>query len=137
MFCDSSEGLSKVSSIAAFYQLPEQFLQKILQTLTKAGLVETVRGRNGGIRLARPAATITVGEIIRVTEDNFALAECLDDGETDCPHVNACGLNRALSEALNAFFEVLDEYTLEDLTNNRSNIGVLMQLEASKHIPLN
>ncbi len=136
MYCDSNEGLSRVSAIASFYDLSEQFLMKILQTLTKSGLVESVRGRNGGIRLARPASEIGLGEIVRATEDNFELAECFQDGEAACPLVSSCGLNKALGEALGAFFKVLDGYTLADLTNNERNLHILLQLDASKHIPL-
>lgn len=136
MYCDSNEGLSRVSSIAQFYDLSEQFLLKILQVLTKAGFVESVRGRNGGIRLARPASEIGLGEIIRKTEDSFALAECFEAGENICPLLSSCGLNQALHEALSAFFKVLDGYTLADLTNNERNLHVLLQLEASKNIPL-
>lgn len=136
MYCDSNEGLSRVSSIAAFYSLSEQFLLKILQVLTKSGLVESVRGRNGGIRLARPANEIGLGEVIRITEESFELAECFQDGEATCPLITSCGLNQALSKALAAFFAVLDEYTLADLTNNKRNLHVLLQLEASKNIPL-
>ncbi|PCH46461.1 MAG: iron-responsive transcriptional regulator [Hyphomicrobiales bacterium] len=136
MYCDSSKGLSRVSSIANFYSLSEQFLLKILQVLTKSGLMESVRGRNGGIRLARPASEIGLGEVVRITEENFELAECFQDGDASCPLVTSCGLNHALSKALNAFFAVLDEYTLADLTNNERNLHVLLQLEASKNIPL-
>jgi len=137
MYCDSNDGLSRVSSIAGFYDLSEQFLLKILQVLTKAGFVESVRGRNGGIRLARSANEIGLGEVIRATEDSIALAECFEAGETECPLVSSCGLNQALAEALNAFFEVLDRHTLADLTNNERNLHVLLQLEAAKQIPLN
>jgi len=137
MYCDSNDGLSRVSDIAGFYNLSEQFLLKILQILTKAGFVESIRGRNGGIRLALPAEELGLGEIIRVTEDNFAMAECFEGGENVCPLVNSCGLNQALSEALNAFFKVLDGYTIADLTNNKRNLHVLLQLDAAKHVPLN
>ena len=137
MYCDSNTGLSRVNSIANFYNLSEQFLLKILQVLTKAGFVESVRGRNGGIRLARPADEICLGEVVRATEENFALAECFEAGDTDCPLLNSCGMNKALLEALQAFFNVLDSYTLADLTNSERNLHVLLQLDASKSIPLN
>lgn len=136
MYCDSHEGLCRVSSIAAFYGLSEQFLLKILQVLTKSGFVETVRGRNGGIRLARPANEIGLGEVVRATEDNFALAECFEDGDANCPLVASCGLNRALSEALDAFLSILDDYTLADLTNKERNINVLVQLDSAKNTPI-
>lgn len=135
MYCDSNEGLSRVSEIAKFYGLSEQFLLKILQVLTKSGFVESVRGRNGGIRLKKQAEDIRIGEVVRVTEDNFALAECFEPGGSDCPLITTCGLNSALNEALSAFLGVLDKYTLSDLTNNERNIQVLVKLNASKDRP--
>ncbi len=137
MYCDSNDGLSRVSAIAGFYDISEQFLLKILQGLTKAGFVDTVRGRNGGIRLAKPADEIGLGEVVRATEESLALAECFDGGEEACPLVSSCGLNQALNEALNAFFSVLDRYTIADLTSNDRNLHVLLQLDAAKHLPLN
>ena len=136
MYCDSNEGLSRVSSIADFFGISEKFLMKILQTLTKSGFINSVRGRNGGICLARPASEICIGDVIRVTEDNFTIAECFVSGETACPLFSSCVLNEALTEALDAFMAVLDTYTLADLTNNSSNIHVLLQLDVSRHIPL-
>lgn len=136
MYCNSNEGLSRVSSIAGFYGLSEQFLLKILQVLTKGGFVETVRGRNGGIRLARPAQDINLGDLVRATEDNFALAECFEGGEEACSLFHSCGLNQALNEALGAFLAVLDGYTIADLTNNERNLHVLLQLDAAKSVPL-
>lgn len=136
MFCDAREGLSKVAEIAKFYDMPEKFLFKILQVLTASNLVETVRGRGGGIRLARPASEIRLGEVIRRVEDNFALTECFEQGESNCPLVSGCGLSQALSRALDAFFDTLNEYTLADLTGNERNIRVLLQLETYKKQPL-
>ena len=136
MYCGSNDGLSRISAIANFYNLSETFLMKILQVLTKAGLVESVRGRNGGIRLAQPAEAIRLGDVIRVTEDGFALAECFESDEPECPLVSSCGLNHALNEALSAFMAVMDGYTIADLTNNERNLHVLLQLEAAKETPL-
>ncbi|MEO0547346.1 MAG: iron-responsive transcriptional regulator RirA [Pseudomonadota bacterium] len=136
MFCASNpEALSRVSQIARFYNLPEQFLLKILQLLNKGGFVRTVRGRNGGIALSRPASEIRLGAVVRAIEENFELAECFEAGETECPLVTSCGLNQALAKALNAFFEVLDDYTLADLANNQRNLNVLLQLEAATQMP--
>lgn len=136
MYCDSNTGLSRVSSIAKFYGLSELFLQKILKHLTKAGLVESVRGRNGGIRLAKEPKLITVGEVVRITEESFSLAECFEEGESNCPLVSSCGLNQALTQALQAFFDVLDTYTIADLTNNQRNLHVLLRLDPSKDISI-
>jgi len=137
MYCASNDGLSRIADIAEFYKISETFLFKILQVLNHGGFVETVRGRHGGIRLSRPASEMKLGEVVRSTEDNFALAECFEGGDDiACPLTGTCGLNHALHRALVAFLNVLDEYTIEDLTDNRRNINVLLQLEmAMKDAP--
>ncbi|MFA7416499.1 MAG: iron-responsive transcriptional regulator RirA [Rhizobium sp.] len=128
MYCAANnDRLSRIPEIAKAYGVSELFLFKILQPLNKAGLVETVRGRNGGVRLGRPADKITLFDVVRVTEDSFAMAECFeDDGEIDCPLVDSCGLNAALRRALNAFFDVLAEYTIDDLVKARPQINFLL-----------
>ena len=136
MFCATKQELARVGEIAQFYDLPEKFLFKILGGLNKAGFVETVRGRNGGIRLARPAEEISLGEVVREMEENFEMAECFKEGEVTCPLVATCGLNGALSRALMAFFEVLDEYTIADLTKREHNINVLLDLNNAMQEPL-
>ena len=116
MFCAAGGGnLSRVADISRVYGASEPFLFKILNPLVEAGIVETVRGRNGGIRLARPANRITLGDVVRVTEENFLMAECFEPDETDCPLVAHCRLTSALREALAAFMAVLDRYTIDDL----------------------
>lgn len=123
MYCAANEGrLSRIPEIAAAYSVSELFLFKILQPLVENKLVETVRGRNGGVRLARPAGQISLFDIVRVTEENFSMAECFDEGSTDCPLVDSCALNAALREALGAFFEVLDSYTIADLADKRRHL---------------
>jgi len=97
MYCAANEGkLSRIPEIARAYGVSELFLFKILQPLNKAGLVETVRGRNGGVRLGKPAEKISLFDVVRVTEDSFAMAECFEDGAVECPLVDSCGLNSAL-----------------------------------------
>ena len=109
MYCAANDGrLSRIPEIASAYSVSELFLFKILQPLVENGLVETVRGRNGGVRLGRPADKISLFDVVRVTEESFAMAECFENDATECPLVDSCALNSALREALNAFFEVLD-----------------------------
>lgn len=130
MYCAANDGnLSRIPEIARAYGVSELFLFKILQPLNKAGLVETVRGRNGGVRLPKPASDITLFDIVKVTEESFAMAECFEAGEVDCPLVDSCGLNSALRKALNAFFEVLQQYTIDDLVKARPQISFLLGLE--------
>jgi Rrf2 family iron-responsive transcriptional regulator len=136
MFCHSKDDRAKVKEIAAFYGLPERFLFNILQRLTAVGLMETTRGRGGGIRLARPAEQIMLGDVVRLVEENFEMAECFEAGGTDCPLINTCGLNKALSEALSSFFESLNRYSIADLTGSEFNIDVLMRLNLAMKDPI-
>ena len=130
MYCAANEGrLSRVPEIAAAYSVSELFLFKILQPLVEAKLVETVRGRNGGVRLGKPADQISLFDVVRVTEENFAMAECFETDAAECPLVDSCGLNSALREALNAFFEVLARYTIADLVAARPNMRDLLGIE--------
>lgn len=130
MYCAANEGrLSRIPDIAQAYSLSELFLFKILQPLVENNLVETVRGRNGGVRLARPAEEITLFDVVRVTEESFAMAECFENDGTDCPLVDGCGLNEALRKALGAFFDVLSSYTIRDLVDARPNMRGLLGIE--------
>ncbi|HUN13367.1 MAG TPA: iron-responsive transcriptional regulator RirA [Rhabdaerophilum sp.] len=127
MYCAANKDrLSRIPEIAAAYSVSELFLFKILQPLVEAGLVVTVRGRNGGVRLGRPAEKINLFDVVRVTEDNFAMAECFENDAVECPLVDSCGLNAALREALGAFFEVLARHSIADLAAARADLrGVL------------
>ncbi|GAA4659313.1 iron-responsive transcriptional regulator RirA [Bartonella pachyuromydis] len=116
MYCaDNPESLSRISEIARAYAVSELFLFKILQPLVEAGFIQTVRGRNGGVKLAKPPTEISVADVVKVTEDNFSMAECFDTTESHCPLIDFCGLNTALQKALNAFFDVLSVISLADL----------------------
>src|SRR6187402_1977843 len=113
--------LSRIADIAKAHSISELFLFKLIKPLVENGLLQTVRGRKGGIRLGRPAADITLLDTIKLTEENFAMAECFDGG-SDCPLLDNCDLNGALREALGAFFEVLDSYTIADLAGKRRDL---------------
>nr|WP_272212444.1 iron-responsive transcriptional regulator RirA [Marinicella sp. W31]MDC2878359.1 iron-responsive transcriptional regulator RirA [Marinicella sp. W31] len=136
MYCAANDGrLSRVPEIARAYGVSELFLFKIIQPLHKAGIMDTVRGRNGGVRLGRPASEITLFDVVCVTEENFSMAECFDEGnDSDCPLVDSCGFNEALRKALNAFFSVLADYTIEDLVRRRVDIFKLLSIEGGKKV---
>ncbi len=122
VYCAVNEpGLSRVAEIAKAYGISELFLFKLIKPLVENGLLKTVRGRHGGIRLGKPADQITLLDTIRLTEENFALAECFEEG-ADCPLIGECDLNGALREALGAFFEVLEGYTIADLASKKRSI---------------
>ncbi|MEC9342289.1 MAG: iron-responsive transcriptional regulator RirA [Pseudomonadota bacterium] len=130
MYCGANDGnKSRIPEIARAFSVSEPFLFKIVQLLSEAGLVQTTRGRGGGIALARPASEITLLDVVRVTEDGFVMAECFDGGAADCPLIDHCALNAALSRALAAFMSVLDETTIDDLVRSRPDLGSLIGLQ--------
>jgi Rrf2 family nitric oxide-sensitive transcriptional repressor len=104
---------SSIAEIARAYGISENHLTKVVHQLGRLGLIRTIRGRGGGLRLGRPAFEIVVGVVVRQTEDDLALVECFASGA--CAITAPCRLRRALGEALAAFLAVLDGYTLADL----------------------
>jgi Rrf2 family nitric oxide-sensitive transcriptional repressor len=113
----SRRPLATIEEIAAAYGISHAHLTKVVQELAALGLVATVRGRRGGLRLARPPERVNVGQLVRRTE-HLGLVECFrPDG--DCVITPACGLRAVLGEALGAFLAVLDGYTLADLVARR------------------
>jgi Rrf2 family nitric oxide-sensitive transcriptional repressor len=108
------EGRARIADIAKTYGISEHHLVKVAHHLGKEGILRNSRGRGGGLRLARPASQINVGHIVRVAEEPSALVECFrPDG--NCAITHACQLAVALQKAHDAFYEVLDGFTLEDL----------------------
>ncbi len=107
-----------IEEVARRYGISRNHLMKITQTLVQAGFVGSVRGRNGGLRLGRPAEKINLGAVIRATEDSLALVECFDQERNTCIVAPACGLRGPLEEALAAFLAVLDRYSLADLVKS-------------------
>ena len=112
------EELATIDRIAKAYGISKAHLTKIVHDLGRAGYVETVRGRGGGLRLARPAEEIRVGEVVRHTEA-FPLAECFDPETGHCSIERVCDLRTAFKAALGAFLRTLDGYTLAALVARR------------------
>lgn len=107
--------LHTIEEAARRYGVSRNHLMKVTQTLAQAGFIESTRGRNGGLRLARPAASVSLGAVVRATEDGFDLVECFDPARNRCVLTPACGLRGPLDEALLAFLATLDRYSLADL----------------------
>lgn len=107
------ERLALIAEVAAAYQISESHMTKVVHKLGQAGLVETLRGRKGGFRLARPAAEIGIGEVVRALEPELALVEC-QAGEF-CTIAGVCKLQRVVEEAQAALVAVLDKYSLADV----------------------
>ena len=119
---------SNIKDIAEFYKISNNHLSKVVYELGKQGIVETVRGRNGGIKLAIDPAEINIGKIVRHTESPINLVECFDEEKNTCKISSACRLKGILNEALNAYLKVLDSYTLKDLLVNEVKLKELFDM---------
>lgn len=108
-----------IEEIAARYAIARNHLTKVALRLSQAGFIHSLRGRHGGLELARPADRINLGAVVRATEDNFTLVECFDAARNGCVITAACGLRGPLQEAMAAFLATLDRYSLEDLVKAR------------------
>lgn len=108
------DGRGTISEVAERYDISRAHVMKVAHQLGKAGYVETIRGRTGGLRLARPAEIVRVGEVLRLTESDFNIVPCFESGKL-CVITPSCVLKRALAEATRAFLSTLDGYTLADL----------------------
>lgn len=104
---------SSIGEIARAYGISENHLTKVVHQLGRLGLIRTIRGRGGGLRLGMAPEQIVIGQVVRQTEDDLALVECFSSGA--CVITSPCRLKQALGEALAAFLAVLDGYTLADL----------------------
>lgn len=117
---------SSIAGIAKAYGISETHLVKVVHHLGRLGLVRTTRGRGGGIRLGQPPGQITLGAVVRQTEEDLALVECFAAG--NCAITAPCRLRHALGEALAAFLSVLDRYTLADLLADDAGTEIAMLL---------
>ena len=123
------ERLATIQEIAEAYDISRGHVMKVVRGLTAHGFVDGLRGRGGGVQLARDASEIGLGEVVRLTEENVALVQCLG-ADGDCVIEPACGLQGALAQALEAFFDCLDQYTLADLVKKRGRLAQLLQISA-------
>jgi len=105
-----------ITELADFYRISRNHLVKVVHELGLSGYLLTARGKRGGIRLARSADQIVIGEVVRQTEPDFDLLECLNPVADQCVITNVCKLKSVLSAARDNFLGDLDKYTLADLT---------------------
>jgi Rrf2 family nitric oxide-sensitive transcriptional repressor len=117
--------LCTISEIADAYDISRNHLMKVVKDLGQAGYLDTLRGRSGGIRLAREPHDINIGQLVRHTEEGFELVECFGTGNL-CAISPACRLRGLLGNALNAFLGVLDEASLADLLENDDALARLL-----------
>ena len=118
MYCAACEGRAQpvtISEVAESYGISRSHLTKIVQELSAIGLLETTRGRGGGMRLMKPAKEINIGAVVRSTETDFTVVECFDPENNQSRLSRQCRLQGVLGKAMQSFFGVLDALTLEDL----------------------
>jgi Rrf2 family nitric oxide-sensitive transcriptional repressor len=120
------------AEIAQAHRISRNHLDKGVQRMGSAGLVSTSRGRGGGLRLVRDPSSITVGEVMRAMEDDFAVVECLGPARY-CRVAGVCGARSIFARALDSYFAVLDSATLDDIAAN--DVGLRGALEMVSRAP--
>ena len=112
--------LATVQEIVELHQISKNHLTKVVHQLGLSGLIETVRGRNGGLRLNKEPAEINIGAVVRLSETDFHMAECFDKDNNTCSLNPTCVLKRVFSDATKAYLSVLDDVTLAQLVQKGS-----------------
>ena len=119
---------STIQEVADRFKISKNHLMKVAYQLGQAGYVETVRGRNGGLRLLRAASEIKLGDLVRECEGDFTMVECFDTDQNQCVLTPACKLKNVLKDALDAYFQSLNQYTLADLLQPKTTLVQLLRL---------
>ena len=125
--------LVTIQEIAEEHAISKNHLMKVVHQLALAGYVDTIRGRNGGLRLQREPSEINIGEVVRFTENDFYMAECFDPDSNTCPLSVRCRLKNTLKSATAAYLAVLEGQTLETLlvgTGKRTEAPIRIQRKA-------
>jgi Rrf2 family nitric oxide-sensitive transcriptional repressor len=107
--------LVTISEVTEAYDVSRNHMVKVVHNLGQLGLIQTIRGKSGGMRLARDPEEIIVGEVVQQTEPHINLLECFDKETNTCPLINACKLKHLLFQARRGFFDVLNQKTLADM----------------------
>jgi len=128
------DGRATIAEIAQSYGISENHLIKVVHSLGKAGFLSNVRGRGGGLSLPCPADGINVGAVVRHAEGAPVPAACFDPAAARCSIAGVCRLRDALHEAVDAFYAVLDRYSLADLVVNRKTLqSILLPAPPLRH----
>ncbi len=124
--------LATIPQVANAYGISENHLMKVVHQLARNGFVDSMRGKGGGIRLARPAKEIILGQVVRSSEGTGAIVECMAGESNTCCIAPACQLGGILESAFSAFYETLDQYTLADLMGNERSMNRILRIENPK-----
>lgn len=122
--------LATIPEMAAAYGISENHLMKVVHHLGRTGTVEPVRGKGGGVRLARGPRDVRIGQIVRASEGGAAVVECFSPDDNECRIAPACRLSGILAEAFEALYASLDRYTLADLVGNRRALRRVLSADA-------
>lgn len=125
----NDDRLSTVEEVAQAFKISRSHLTKVAPRLSECGFIESVRGRAGGLRLAKAPSEIRVGDVVRATEEDFKIVECFSPDTNTCRIMGVCNLKGMLTEALAAWLEVLDKYTLADLLQQPQSLAKRLGLE--------
>jgi Rrf2 family transcriptional regulator, nitric oxide-sensitive transcriptional repressor len=123
------EKLVTIQEIADTYNISKSHLMKVVHQLGVAGLVETVRGRSGGLRLGKEPEQINLGDVVRRTEPDFMMVECFSQAHNNCILSPSCELQGVLRQATAAYLNVLSGVTLADLLRNSKSLRKLVRVE--------
>lgn len=121
--------LSSVEQVAKVYGVSQNHMVKVVGQLKKLGYIETLRGKNGGIRLEKEPNDINIGQVIEKMEQHLDGVDCFT---SNCQLVPCCELKTALSIAMKAFLDAMATYTLADLMRNKQELIPLMAIYSSK-----
>ena len=119
--------LITIRKISEAYGISRNHLMKVVSLLTRMGYLTAQRGPGGGIKLARPPEEVNLADVIRDTEEDLVMVECFDkDGH--CVITPVCRLQHVIGEALNAYISTLENYTLLDLIDSKSELARLLSI---------
>ena len=120
------ESQSTITEIAESFGISRNHLVKVVHNLALKNFIRTTRGKKGGMVLERSPDSISIGQLVRQTEPDFRIVECMGDVRSDCPIEEVCGLKGVLTAARDAFLKTLDQFTLADITRNRMLLRPLL-----------
>jgi Rrf2 family nitric oxide-sensitive transcriptional repressor len=136
MYCASHrDGLVTIRELAERHGLSKNHLMKIVNDLARQGLLETTRGRGGGLRLLKAPEQIRIGDVVRASETDFRLVECFDADTSLCTLTPTCRLKHLFGAALKAYFRELDGASLADITAAAPHPGGLGRGTPARRVP--
>ncbi len=127
----NQHNLVTIAETSRKFGISQNHLMKVAHVLGIRGYIETVRGRSGGMRLARPAGEINIGRLTRDMENDSAFLDCFPDGNGSCLITPSCRLKGLMSAALEAFYSSLDQHTLAGLTQDNPKLADLLMDNAA------